>query len=173
MRMKKTSYNEFFSGYILFNDQQDKQFIEIELPQFPKRKPEESNTEISFRGPRDGFTEDVEENIALVRKRLRTSSLVNESYIVGKRGQVQLSLLYMKDIVRDEILNEVRKQIEAIDTDAVLSLAEVEERLTNTKFTFFSVNGLFKSTRLYFFLFGQWARGYIDRWFSRWNYCTC
>ncbi|WP_144559405.1 spore germination protein [Shouchella miscanthi] len=126
-----------FSGYILFYDQQDKQFIEIELPQFPKRKPEESNTEISFRGPRDGFTEDVEENIALVRKRLRTSSLVNESYIVGKRGQVQLSLLYMKDIVRDEILNEVRKQIEAIDTDAVLSLAEVEERLTNTKFTFF------------------------------------
>lgn len=50
---------------------------------------------------------------------------------------MQLSLLYMKDIVRDEILNEVRKQIEAIDTDAVLSLAEVEERLTNTKFTFF------------------------------------
>ncbi|RQW21190.1 spore germination protein [Bacillus sp. C1-1] len=126
-----------FSGFVLFYDQKNNLLTQIELPQFPKRKPEESNTEISFRGPRDGFTEDVEENIALVRKRLRTSALVNETFIVGKRGQVQLSLLYMEDIARKEVLKDVRSQIQSIDTDSVLSLAEIEERLSNTKFTFF------------------------------------
>ncbi|MFS0787606.1 spore germination protein [Shouchella sp. 1P09AA] len=128
---------DVFSGFVFMYDQQNNTVVKIELPKFPKRQPEESNTEISFRGPRDGFTEDVEENIALVRKRLRTSALVNESYTVGKRGQVQLTLLYMKDIAREEVLKDVRDQILAIDTDSVLSLAEVEERLTNTKFTFF------------------------------------
>ncbi len=116
------------------------------LAQFPKRRPEESNTEISFRGPRDGFTEDVEENIALVRKRLRTKALINESFTVGKRGQTQLSLLYMKDVARPEIINEARTRIKQINTDSVLSLAEIEERMSNTKFTFFSFNRFFEST---------------------------
>lgn len=37
----------------------------------PKRNPEESTTEISIRGPRDGFTEEVITNVALIRKRLK------------------------------------------------------------------------------------------------------
>ncbi|MBM7838364.1 hypothetical protein JOC54_001620 [Alkalihalobacillus xiaoxiensis] len=126
-----------FSGEVFFLIETYNCLYSVLLAQFPKRRPEESNTEISFRGPRDGFTEDVEENIALVRKRLRTKALINESFTVGKRGQTQLSLLYMKDVARPEIINEARTRIKQIDTDSVLSLAEIEERMSNTKFTFF------------------------------------
>lgn len=126
-----------FSGEVFFLIETFRCLYSVLLAQFPKRRPEESNTEISFRGPRDGFTEDVEENVALVRKRLRTKSLINESYTVGKRGQTQLSLLYMNDIARPEVIKEARARIHQIDTDSILSLAEIEERMSNTKFTFF------------------------------------
>src|SRR5690606_31427031 len=45
----------------------------------PKRSPEESATEVSVKGPRDGFVEDISTNIALVRKRLKTDSMVTKS----------------------------------------------------------------------------------------------
>lgn len=128
---------DLYSGAVFFLVETYDQLYKIMLPDYPKRLPEESNTEISFRGPRDGFTEDISENIALVRKRLKTKALINESITKGERGKTELSLLYMKDIARPKVVDEARKCLEEIDTDAVLSIAEIEERLTNTKFTFF------------------------------------
>src|SRR5699024_5859672 len=52
----------------------------------PKRSPEESASEVSVKGPRDAFVEDITSNIALVRKRLKTGSMVTKSFTVGKRS---------------------------------------------------------------------------------------
>ena len=46
----------------------------IQMASPPQRAPSESNTEISVKGPRDGFTEAIDTNVALIRKRLKTTT---------------------------------------------------------------------------------------------------
>ncbi|WKB37256.1 spore germination protein [Terrilactibacillus sp. S3-3] len=87
----------------------------------PQRNPEETKTEVIVKGPRDGFIEDLAINIALVRKRLRTSSLNVEKYEVGKRSRTNVALLFMDDIASKHIVDQVRHCLKNIDVDAIYS----------------------------------------------------
>lgn len=110
---------------------------EADISSPPKRNPEESTTELSIRGPRDGFTEEVITNVALIRKRLKTTSLQYEHFIVGKRGNVRLALLYIKDIINPEFVTEVRRRISEIDVDTVIGCAQLEEYLSDSSDSIF------------------------------------
>ncbi|MCQ6557286.1 spore germination protein [Paenibacillus mendelii] len=109
----------------------------IDIANSPARKPEDANTDVSIRGPRDGFVEDLTVNVALVRKRLRTNSLSYEQYILGERSQTKAGLLYIKDVIRPEVVEEVKNRLSEIDIDAVYSSSELEELLAESKFTLF------------------------------------
>ncbi len=78
----------------------DNEVYFIDISERPERQPEESNTEDSIKGPNDGFTENLATNIALVRKRLRTQSVNYETFIIGRRSQTEVGLLYMQDVIR-------------------------------------------------------------------------
>ena len=49
-----------------------------DISKVPTRSPDESVTEVSVRGPKDGFVEELNVNLGLVRKRLKTSSFIVE-----------------------------------------------------------------------------------------------
>ncbi|WP_404293034.1 spore germination protein [Cytobacillus kochii] len=83
----------------------------------PIRKTEESTTEVNIRGPRDAFVEDISSNMALVRKRVKSNSLVSKSFTIGQRSQTQVQLIYLTDIQNDEIIHEVTNRLNAIDID--------------------------------------------------------
>lgn len=100
----------------------------------PTRSPIESNTEISVKGPRDGFVEDISVNIALIRKRLRTPSLQVEHLILGRRSKTRIGMLYFRDILNPSILEEMKERIGRIDVDAILSISQLEELLSDSKF---------------------------------------
>ncbi|MEK3724716.1 spore germination protein [Paenibacillus sp. FSL H8-0034] len=124
----------FDGELILFFEGVKSAFI-INIAKPPTRNPEESNSEISIRGPRDGFIEDISVNVALVRKRLRTKSLSYEQFTLGKRSQTKAGLLYIKDIIQPKIVEEAKARLSSIDTDAVYSSNELEELLSESKFS--------------------------------------
>ncbi|ULL16220.1 spore germination protein [Paenibacillus sp. H1-7] len=103
----------------------------------PGRTPEESTTEISIKGPKDGFVEDIATNVALVRKRIRSNSLSYEMYILGTRTRTKVGLMYIEDILSPQILQEVRKRIKKIDIDGIYSIAQLEENLSDVKYSLF------------------------------------
>jgi hypothetical protein len=105
----------------------------LDMANPPRRMPEEAPTEVSIRGPRDGFVEDLTVNVALVRKRLRTASLACEYFVIGKRSLVKAALLYIKDIARPEMIAAVRERLNAVDIDAVQSNDQLEHRLTGSR----------------------------------------
>lgn len=109
----------------------------LDIANLPQRKPEEASTEVSIRGPRDGFIEDLSVNVALVRKRLRTESLSYEQYMLGKRSQTKAGLLYIKDVIRPEVVEEIKQRLTEIDIDAVYSGNELEELLAESKWSLF------------------------------------
>ncbi|MEK5645981.1 hypothetical protein BK138_35585 [Paenibacillus rhizosphaerae] len=80
----------------------------LDIAEAPKRNAEEANTEVSIRGPRDGFIDDLSVNVALVRKRLKTQSMAFEQYSLGNRSQTKAGLHYLKDIIRPEVVEDCR-----------------------------------------------------------------
>lgn len=93
---------------------------------WPSRGVAEPPAETVVRGPRDGFTETVRNNTALVRRRIRDPKLKVKSMQVGRRSKTDIAIMYIEDIASDEILNEVINRIEKIDIDAIGESAILE-----------------------------------------------
>ncbi|GED29378.1 hypothetical protein BCE02nite_05190 [Brevibacillus centrosporus] len=108
-------------------------FYRMHLNSVPKRPPEESSTEISIKGPKDGFTEDITTSVALIRKRIRSHSLHVEEFVIGKRTKTKVALLYFTDIISPKILAEVKTRLTSIVTDGLYSINQLEEALTGSK----------------------------------------
>ncbi|MDF2720502.1 MAG: spore gernimation protein GerA [Paenibacillus sp.] len=109
----------------------------MNLSDRPERNPQESSTEISIKGPKDGFVENISVNIALIRKRIRSNSLCCETYTLGARTRTKVGLMYINDILSPKILQEVRTRLQKIDVDGVYSIAQMEEWLSDSKYTLF------------------------------------
>ncbi|MGM0836576.1 MAG: spore germination protein [Bacillota bacterium] len=124
-----------FSGDVLITTHSDGKLLFFSASKIPKRSPEESNTELSIRGPRDGLVESIGDNMALIRQRLKTTSLKSMKFSIGRRSQTDILLLYIADVMNPDILQEVKNRLESIDTDVIVGSYELEEYLYDNKFS--------------------------------------
>lgn len=134
---KESIAEDIYSGMIFVVLEERGKIFKFELSQIPNRSPEESNSELSFRGPRDGFVEDLNINLALIRKRYKTSTLINEVIELGVRGKTKISLLYVKDVINDQYVRDIKEQIAKIETDVIISTTDLEEVLSGKYYTLF------------------------------------
>ncbi|MEK4921493.1 spore germination protein [Cytobacillus sp. FSL R5-0569] len=134
---KESIAEDIYSGMVFVLVEELDKMFKFELPQIPNRSPEESNSELSFRGPRDGFVEDLHINLALIRKRYKTSTLVNEAIEIGVRGKTKISLLYVKDIIKEQYVIDLKSQLAKIETDVIISTTDLEEVLSGKYYTLF------------------------------------
>lgn len=101
------------------------------------RSVEEPPTSKVIKGPREGFVEDIFTNIGLVRKRLKTTNLKIEDVYVGRQTNTHISLVYLKDIAKAEVVEEVKQRLDRIDIDAIIDSYYVESLLEKDKLKFF------------------------------------
>ncbi|MGG0670439.1 spore germination protein [Sporosarcina koreensis] len=110
-----------YTGHVLLYFEDSGLLFTSNIAKKPNRNPEETRLEVPVKGPRDNFIEDVSVNIALMRKRLPTNSLCVEKFELGRRSKTTVALLYFDDIADKEILHSLRKQIQKVDIDIVIS----------------------------------------------------
>lgn len=103
------------------------------LKNWEKRSIEEPQAEAVVRGPKEGFVEDISSNRNLLRKKIKSNNLVFEDYTVGKQTNTTISIAYINGIVNEDVLNEVRKRINSIDTDAILESGYIEQYIEDNK----------------------------------------
>lgn len=89
------------------------------------------------KGPREGFVENLETNISMLRRRIKDRNLTIETLIVGKRSQTDVSVVYIDDIVDKNIVEEVKKRLQAIDIDGTISAGELEQFIESYPYTVF------------------------------------
>lgn len=135
--IKNEMEKKLFSGeLVIFNEgSKDVYFISVSNP--PKRSPEESSLETSVRGPRDGLVENISDNMALIRQRLKTSTLKSIEYTIGERSKTKILLLYIEDILNPSILDEVQKRLESLKIDVLNSSYQLEEMLYDRTYSIF------------------------------------
>lgn len=128
---------KLFSGDLLIFNKEKNEIYYISVSNFPKRSPEESNIETSIRGPRDGLVENISDNMALIRQRLKTASLKSIEYSIGEVSRSKIILFYMDDKINSSVLEEVKQRLAAIKIDIVASSVEIEELLYDKTFSLF------------------------------------
>ncbi|MGE7985638.1 spore germination protein [Lysinibacillus fusiformis] len=106
-----------------------------ELRNYPGRSPEEPDNEKVIRGSRDGFTEGISQNTALIRRRIRNSNLRFELHKISKIGQTDVAIAFMKDVANEDMLEKLRQRLDQINHDG-LTMADksLEEWLFKQKF---------------------------------------
>ncbi|MFC5403632.1 spore germination protein [Cohnella soli] len=128
---------QVMSGNLVLFFELSREAFAIQMSNPPQRSPSESNTEISVKGPRDGFTESLETNIALIRKRLKTQELAIRYFQVGQRSATAVALLYMTDLADDNLVREASTRIQKIEIDGLISSQQLEEGLSDASLSLF------------------------------------
>ncbi|WP_219835752.1 spore germination protein [Paenibacillus sp. R14(2021)] len=95
----------------------------------------EPNSESVIRGSREGFIEDINSNVALIRKRLKSDQLVFESWTLGTVTKTKIYLVYMKQIASASVVDEFRRRLHAIRADSILESAYIEEWIQDRTYT--------------------------------------
>ncbi|MDI2586857.1 spore germination protein [Psychrobacillus sp. NEAU-3TGS] len=74
-----------------------------------------TETESTVIGPQDAFTESLQVNISLVKRRIKNPMLKNENRIIGTESNTEISLLYVEDIVNKENLEMLKNRLDKVN----------------------------------------------------------
>ncbi|CAG7637086.1 Spore germination protein B1 [Paenibacillus solanacearum] len=107
----------------------------IEMSGGKQRSISEPEAETVIRGPREGFSESLRTNTALVRKKIRSPDLWLETSTIGTRTQTDVGIMYMKGIADEKIVEEVRARLGRIDIDGILESGYIEELIQDEVYT--------------------------------------
>ncbi|MDF2628481.1 MAG: gerKA2 [Symbiobacteriaceae bacterium] len=104
---------------------------------WPIRTIEEPKTEGVIRGPRQGFTEAIFTNTALIRSRIRNERLRFETTRIGELTGTRVTIAYIAGLCQPTLLDEVRQRLGRIKVDAILESCNIEELIEDTTWTVF------------------------------------
>ncbi|MCF6094470.1 spore germination protein [Microaerobacter geothermalis] len=105
----------------------NQQALIIGTREWNSRSIEEPLSESNLRGPRDGFVETLQTNIAMVRRRIKDPRLKIKITPIGTRSKTDVAIAYVQDICDDELLKEVERRLGTIETDEILDSGYIEE----------------------------------------------
>ncbi|WP_160678277.1 spore germination protein [Clostridium sp. C8-1-8] len=108
---------------------------------FETRGVEEAKTEAVVRGPREGFTENIQTNMALIRRRIKSPNLVFESMRIGKQTRTSVCIVYLKNIANPRTVDEVKKRLKNINIDSVLESGYIEQLIEDEPNSIFPTVG--------------------------------
>ena len=93
----------------------------------------EPSTEPNLHGPKDGLVENIQINLGLIKRRLKTSHLKNIIKVIGRETKSVTNLLYIDNIVNMDLVNDIEKKLDKIDIDGVLDSGMIKNILDNSK----------------------------------------
>ena len=109
---------------------------------FPVRTPQEPASEKTLLGPREGFTESVLMNVAMVHRKLKTLDFRAETMTFGTRSGTKAFLCYLDSLVHPELLREVKRRLSKINMDGVLDTNYLAEQISDARTSLFRTVGV-------------------------------
>ena len=107
----------------------------------PVRAVTEPPTDVTIKGPREGFIEDVKTNMALIRKRLKTPKLQFESLRVGRNSDTVVTLCWIEGTSKEGVKEEIKAKLQTLDIDFIPDSSYIAAFLSPRKHTIFHTIG--------------------------------
>lgn len=133
---------KILAGCVLIHDLNANQYWLAKLPSSLSRSIEASQQESILYGPNDSFTELVDQNITLLRRRLPLSQVKSELYTIGSLSKTRVMLLYLEGIIDPPLVASAREKIKHIDYDIFLNTSELASFLEENR------NSVFPQTQI-------------------------
>lgn len=106
---------------------------EVKTPE--KRGIAPPTVENTVKGPKDAFTETVRTNTSLLRRHLRTPALRFSQSVAGKLTLTNLAVVWIEGVTDPQLVSRLQKRLENLNTESLLTPADVEERVTGSRAT--------------------------------------
>lgn len=137
---KKTNQEEIlddlFSGNAILLLENLKSAMVIDVRSYPTRTISEPTSEQTIRGSRDGFTESINTNVGLIRRRIKDTHLMIETFSVSKKSAISVAVCYLSDQADLGIVEDLKKKIQEINVNSlVMSDRALEEILFKQRFS--------------------------------------
>lgn len=111
--------------------------IAFEVKTGDKRSPSAPEVENTVKGPKDAFVETVRSNTSYIRRHLRSPDLRIYETKVGRRSMTNVSVVWLKGITNQTLVERMKQRLDSIDIDGFLTPAAVEEYVTGSRATAF------------------------------------
>lgn len=125
--------NNGFAILLIENDYS----LALEVKKNLSRSVEKPMTETTIRGPLDSFNENIETNVGLIKRRLKSNKLWNKDYELGRYTKNKVSVLSIDGIVDTSVKDKVIKKLDKIDIDAVTDSGTLKHLLNKETKTIF------------------------------------
>lgn len=129
---------------VLFLDTFNKAFS-ISLKSELDRTVSEPKAETVLRGPRDGFTESLPKNLAMLRGRVKNINLKTEMYTMGSETKTNFAIMYLSGTVDGKVLSELKTRLKKINLTAVVDTNYIVESIEDDTFDIFPL--IFRTER--------------------------
>ena len=116
---------------------EDDYSLELEVKKNLTRSIEKPMTETTIRGAMDSFTENIETNIGLIKRRLKTNKLWNEDMELGKYTKNKISILTIKGLTDSKIKDNIINKLNSLEIDGVTDTGTLKHLIENETKTIF------------------------------------
>jgi spore germination protein KA len=128
-------YHALLTGEtVLLIDGQEKGLI-ASTKGWKDRGVEEPTTTNVVRGSKEGFSETIRTNTALIRRRIKDVDLRIDAKQIGSVTKTDVAILYMQGIADEKVIEEVHSRLESINIDAILESGYLEEFIQDETYT--------------------------------------
>jgi hypothetical protein len=99
------------------------------------RSIDEPVTDQVVRGAREGFVESIDTNVMLIRRRLRTVKLQVQYMLLGRETRTRISIVYLKGIAKDGVVEEIESRLRRINIDGILESNYIEQLIQDAPYS--------------------------------------
>ncbi|MFB5194963.1 spore germination protein [Neobacillus sp. KR4-4] len=128
-------FNSLLSGdLILLLDGHSQGFI-ISVRGWKERSVTEATSETVVRGPKEGFTECIRTNTALIRRKIKSPNLWMATKNIGEMTKTDVAIMYINGIANEKVVQEVHERLDRIDIDGILESGYIEELIQDKTYS--------------------------------------
>ena len=115
----------------------DKQVYAVETKGDLIRSVESPTTEPDLTGPKDSFNESIQTNLGLIKRRIKSPLLINDDYFIGRYTKTKVSVLYISNIAKQDIIDNIITKIKSIDIDGITDASHLKQLISDKTNTLF------------------------------------
>lgn len=99
--------------------------IAIEVKGNLNRGIAEATREPSLLGPQDSFNENIQNNLGLIKRRIKSNTLKTEELFLGRKTKTKVTINYLEDVAEQKNINKIRKKLNNIDIDGIIDCGPI------------------------------------------------
>ncbi|MBR2969974.1 MAG: spore germination protein [Clostridia bacterium] len=115
-----SAVERLFSGSALILIDGEDKILSCDIEKITVRAVAEPPTSVVIKGPREGFNESLKYNLALVRKRVKSTDLVVKMLEIGEITKTQVGVVYIDSVVDKRVVKEIMRRLRDVKIDGVV-----------------------------------------------------